>query len=1011
MSYDKQLYSRQEFTVGSDAQSKISNAEVLLVGLSGPGIEIAKNLALIGVARIKLLDNAVISYDDLSTNFFADEGDVGKVRGSFISLKLTELNPSIDVQVLNYQNIAAIPMDEIKNSCITIVVNHPFSENDVIQLNKSCRSHETGFVLIESYGVAGCIFVDFGQSFRVHDKNGEDFSPCLIEAIGEDGTVKCFDDQKHGLECGDIVEFKNMMNPLQDFNRKRLYVKDVKSPYSFTIEAEIPTPYQGGGQIIGVKQESIFSFESLESQIQAPTIVPSDFAKFEDGLLLHQFFRSVHDFTSAFKRLPGPNDTDAEYVVNGITDLPEPSKDNVELIKRFARCSTGSFVGLSSFLGGMAAHEALKGICNKFTPIQQFYYFDAREILPPDEVMQSYEHKNTGRYCGQQRLFGPYNDLFSKQKYFIVGAGALGCELVKNFAMSGVGCSPDGKVFITDMDTIEKSNLSRQFLFRDSDIGKFKSLCAADRARSMNAGINIVPLQEKVSSESTEIFTDNFWENLDGVCTALDNVESRQWVDNRCVYYRKPLIDSGTLGSSANLQVVVPELTESYSSSIDPPEKAIPVCTLKNFPSKIEHCIQWARDSFEGLFFTQILQAKQFLTDRAKFMEQIDRDPSTKDASLKSVFNILSSAPKTARDCSLMARKLFDELFLRAIRDLLTTFPPNSLTSEGKPFWSGTKKQPICIEFDPQNEDHAAFVVSAAMLFREAFSVHEAVTSEADILSFAAANTDSIAKTDGEAADGTKKRNRSDEELIDELTFDSVFESAHAQGLKERLRPIGFEKDDDANFHIQFITTCSNVRASNYGIDRTDFHSTKRIAGRIIPAMITTTSSIVGLVMIELSKIIMHSVRKTPVEAFKNAFLNFAIGFTAFSEPLQPKVSAYGPADDPFKHKWTLWSRFDVDFGRNITVKELLSYFEQEHRITVSMLSCGVAIVYSLFSSKRSEVLALTVTEAVKLASKKEIPEHVAYLDFELLCAADDVDVDVPPVRFKIYHYSYLPIL
>ncbi len=47
-----------------------------------------------------------------------------------------------------------------------------------------------------------------------------------------------------------------------------------------------------------------------------------------------------------------------------------------------------------------------------------------------------------------------------------VGAGAIGCEILKNFAMMGVGASPEGTVFVTDMDIIEKSNLNRQFLFR-----------------------------------------------------------------------------------------------------------------------------------------------------------------------------------------------------------------------------------------------------------------------------------------------------------------------------------------------------------------------------------------------------------------------------------------------------------------------------------------------------------------------------------------------------------------
>ena len=63
--------------------------------------------------------------------------------------------------------------------------------------------------------------------------------------------------------------------------------------------------------------------------------------------------------------------------------------------------------------------------------------------------------------------------------------------------------------------------------------------------------------------------------------------------DRRCVFYRLPLLESGTLGTKGNTQVVIPDLTESYSSSQDPPEKSIPICTLKNFPNQIEHTLQW----------------------------------------------------------------------------------------------------------------------------------------------------------------------------------------------------------------------------------------------------------------------------------------------------------------------------------------------------------------------------------------------------------------------------------
>lgn len=64
------------------------------------------------------------------------------------------------------------------------------------------------------------------------------------------------------------------------------------------------------------------------------------------------------------------------------------------------------------------------------------------------------------------------------------------------------------------------------------------------------------------------------------------------YMDQRCVFYRKPLLESGTLGTKGNTQVVIPNVTESYGSSQDPPEKETPSCTIKNFPNAINHTIE-----------------------------------------------------------------------------------------------------------------------------------------------------------------------------------------------------------------------------------------------------------------------------------------------------------------------------------------------------------------------------------------------------------------------------------
>ena len=126
---------------------------------------------------------------------------------------------------------------------------------------------------------------------------------------------------------------------------------------------------------------------------------------------------------------------------------------------------------------------------------------------------------------------------------------------MKNFACMGVGCGNKGIIHITDLDSIEKSNLNRQFLFRPPDIGKMKSVVASNASRVMNPKINIHTYETPVGVETEDTFNTKFWRKLDVVVNALDNLDARLYVDNCCLRYTKPLLESGTLGTKANTQV------------------------------------------------------------------------------------------------------------------------------------------------------------------------------------------------------------------------------------------------------------------------------------------------------------------------------------------------------------------------------------------------------------------------------------------------------------------------
>ena len=176
-------------------------------------------------------------------------------------------------------------------------------------------------------------------------------------------------------------------------------------------------------------------------------------------------------------------------------------------------------------------------------------------------------------------------------RLFMVGCGAIGCEMLKNYALLGVGCGESGLVTITDHDLIEKSNLSRQFLFRQTDINRAKSKVAAEASRRINPSMNVRAHELKVCAQSErDVFTNDFFCQQDICVNALDNIEARRYMDARCVTNQRALLESGTLGAKGHVQVILPHLTESYGSQKDPNDADgdIPYCTLKSFPSQIE---------------------------------------------------------------------------------------------------------------------------------------------------------------------------------------------------------------------------------------------------------------------------------------------------------------------------------------------------------------------------------------------------------------------------------------
>jgi len=550
------------------------------------------------------------------------------------------------------------------------------------------------------------------------------------------------------------------------------------------------------------------------------------------------------------------------------------------------------------------------------------------------------------------------------------------------------------------MDNIEVSNLNRQFLFRRHHIGKQKSIVAAEVAREMNKNFNVVAMQDKVAPETEDVFDDAFWDSLNAVTNALDNVQARLYVDSRCVYYRKPLLEAGTLGTKANVQVVIPHLTESYASTRDPPEKEIPICTLKNFPNAIEHCIQWSRDLFEGMFNKAPSDVNAYLS-KPTFIEETEG--TSKRGTVESIYeSLVSSKPQNFEDCIVWARIKFEQLYNNSIQQLLHNFPLDQVTSSGTPFWGGPKRPPRPLEFDAHNDAHLNFIVSAANLRAYVYGLtghragdfdFEGVLSRVEVPKFSPKSGVKIAVEEKDQQAAQSSNLDEDEEIVARLT-NKLPKPSDLAGF--RLNVAEFEKDDDTNFHIDFITAASNLRGDNYKIPPADRHKTKGIAGKIIPAMVTTTAAVTGLASFELYKFVQGV---NQLSAYKNAFINIALPFVTLSEPGEPTKVKYG------EKEWSLWDRFDVDEGRDITLKEFLELFKQKHKLEITMMSAGNGVIYASFSpaAKIAERMPQKVSELIKTIAKVNFTPKQKFVNIEICCTDVDTDedVDVPYIRYK----------
>jgi len=402
-----------------------------------------------------------------------------------------------------------------------------------------------------------------------------------------------------------------------------------------------------------------------------------------------------------------------------------------------------------------------------------------------------------------------------------------------------------------------------------------------------------------------------------------------------------------------------------------------------------------------------------WLTKGDELMKQIDslNSPSAQRERLEQLYKLLiTSHDITFEKCTEWARLQFEDLFHNTIEQLLFNFPLDAVTSQGTPFWSGPKRPPGSLKFNPKDQSHFDFVVSAANILAYNYNVKGATKDPAAVEKILAG----IHIPEWKPRSGVRINS---EENADPAHEGADDDQVQIKNLKEKLSHLGkaqykvafqpaqFEKDDDTNFHILFITAASNLRAMNYSIGIADFQKTKKIAGRIIPAIATTTAMITGLVCLEIYKL----VQNLPFAFYRNSFVNLALPTFVQSEPMPCIVNKSDPKKmlRCYPEGWTLWDTFVVDEG-DLTFQELLDMFKRKHNLVPISISCGKALIYNPIMPTHKERMNIKISEWVKTrVDSYPLKDTDKVIDLVMLVDDPDDDtgllnVEIPdPVRYK----------
>jgi len=213
------------------------------------------------------------------------------------------------------------------------------------------------------------------------------------------------------------------------------------------------------------------------------------------------------------------------------------------------------------------------------------------------------------------------------------------------------------------------------------------------------------------------------------------------------------------------------------------------------------------------------------------------------------------------------------------------------------------------------------------------------------------------------------------------------------------FKPHEFEKDDDSNRHIDFINAASNLRARNYTIQECTRDKTKMIAGKIIPAIATTTAAITGLVSLNIYTLLFTK----KIDFMRNTFMNLAVSLFVLTEPgekMLHKDKTYDPILlGPVKAippDFTVWDRIEVKGP--MTIKEFIDHLKKIYKVDTSIITTkGVTLIQTYMATNKDR-LSKKLEDVFVTNSKAPLGENITYLPLEVSADTEDGSTAIMPL-------------